>query len=135
MHDSLIALLFITIVMVSFVLLQPFIPMIMKQWRPNEEKAKYNAVIIYIAYIPPSDQTNLHIGVLNNGDQPFTIKYLIGNTPISKITINQVVQPHQVVDIRINGIILPPAYLVLDDGTYVELDLPNPPQYQTVSVG
>ena len=129
--DSFVVLLFMVFVVVSYVFLQPFIPVIMKQWKDNPEQAKYNAVVVYAFYTTGSGQTNLHIGVFNDGNKLFTVVYIIANTPQSKIYVNQVVQPQQLVDIRINGFISPPAYLVLDDGSYVEVSLPSAPGYTT----
>jgi hypothetical protein len=132
--DSLVVILFMALVIFSYTLIQQFIPPIMKQWKNNPEQAKYNAFIVYTLYTSSSGQTNLHIGVFNEGSRPFTVMYIIANTPQSKILVNQTVPPQQLADIRINGIITPPAYLILDDGSYIEIILPSPPQYQTISV-
>jgi hypothetical protein len=128
--DALVVIIFITIVIASYVIAQPFLSRIIVQTK--QKQAAYQAKIIYAFY--PTGQTNLHIGILNDGDTTITVLYLVGGTPANKISINQQIPPHTIADIQINGIILPPAYIFFDDGSYLKVPLPTPPTYTTINI-
>jgi len=131
--DALVVIIFITIVIASYVIAQPFLSRIIAQSKAQKQ-ASYQAKIIYAFYPTGSEQTNLHVGILNDGDTTITVLYLVGGTPANKISINQQIPPHTIADIQINGIILPPAYIFFDDGSYLKVPLPTPPTYTTINI-
>ena len=130
--NALVVIIFITIVIASYVIAQPFLSRIIVQTK--QKQAAYQAKIIYAFYPTGSGQTNLHVGILNDGDTTITVLYLVGGTPANKISINQQIPPHTIADIQINGIILPPAYIFFDDGSYLKVPLPATPTYTTINI-
>ncbi|MGC9069413.1 MAG: hypothetical protein ACP5IZ_10655 [Thermoprotei archaeon] len=131
--EVIVSMVFVGLVLLTYVFLQPFLSRIINQERSIEEQPRNQAKIVYAFYPTQSGQTNLHIGILNDGEKTITVLYIIAGVPQNKITINQQIKPHEIVDISINGIIQPPAYVFFDDGSYLKIPLPTPPTYTTIN--